>query len=298
MPVFQLSDPTGTHSVDFRLDASQLSRKAIDIVFDVIGASPDHLQSENVIRADEKPKVEILQKALFGEDEQGKYIRDDVRIIAGGRDIDPDRPLRDAFPPASDACQARIERAGESGGIDDRIMEFGKMLLLHHIAEGRPLDVTVDHPEIQELIAWAEKDQLIEIDVKRAAYKLTDRGKRLHQEILDEAQELIRKYDIFGDVDVDTSGTAYFDTKLGKDLRVPIFELERIDPFRARFLIGLNDGEWNDEDLAKIALNANWYSKVFAPIESSPTIEEIGRDKLVAALDQGRAKLRREAAGN
>ena len=40
---------------------------------------------------------------------------------------------------------------------------------------------------------------------------------------MDEAQDLIKRFDIFGDVDVDSQGTARFDTGLGRDLRVPIY---------------------------------------------------------------------------
>jgi hypothetical protein len=176
----------------------------------------------------------------------------------------------------------------------DRMEEFSRLVFIHQIGEGKPLDPTVDHPALQELIEWAEKEQLIEIDVKGVRYKLTAKGKQLHEKQLDEAQVLIRKYDIFGDVDVDASGTAHFDSKLGNDLRVPIFELEDLDPFRARLLIGLNDGEWNDEDLENIATNIDFYDEVFAPIESAPTVEDFGKARLISVIDQGKAKQRAE----
>jgi hypothetical protein len=186
---------------------------------------------------------------------------------------------------------------GESGK-QEKMVEFARQLFIQLIAEGKPVDVTHEVPELQALIEWAEREELIEIDVQKAAYKLTAKGKALHQAQLKEAQDLIRRYDIFGDVDIDASGTAYFDTGLGKDLRVPVFEVEGVDPFRARFLVGLNDGEFNDEDLAKVAFDIGWYDKIFAPIELAPTAEDIGEPRLMSVLDQGKARLRAESAHN
>lgn len=186
----------------------------------------------------------------------------------------------------------------EDQGKQEKMVEFARQLFIQLIAEGKPIDVTHDVPELQSLIQWGEREQLIEIDVQKASYKLTSKGVALHQAQLKEAEDLIRRYDIFGDVDVDSSGTAFFDTGLGKDLRVPVFEVEGVDPFRARFLVGLNDGEFNDEDLAQVAFDMNWYDKVFKPIEMAPTAEDIGQSRLMSVVDQGKAKLRAEGASS
>lgn len=294
MYVLQLTDSAGAHSVAFRLDEKHLDTKAIDIVFDVVGADPEVLKNSNVISAEQTADVRALQKEIFDQDSQGRFIRDSVRITTQGKDIDPDRPLREAFEAngnGASKCDAKLEKlSGED--IVERMEKFGRMFLLHQVAEGAPLDVTVDHPEIQSLLAWAEAEQLIEIDVKKAAYKLTEKGKRQHQRQLDEAQELIRRYDIYSDVDVDAEGKVHFDTKLGADLRVPIYEMEGVDPFRARFMIGLNDGEFRESDWTKMALSEAFYKEVFTPIETAPSISEIGDGKLTAILQEGKKVLR------
>lgn len=169
---------------------------------------------------------------------------------------------------------------------------FARMFFLHQIAEGKPLDVIADHPEIQSLIEWAEKEELIEVDVKGACYKLTEKGRELQQSQIAEAQDLIRRYDIYGDVDMDSAGKARFDTGLGYDFRVPIWEMEGIDPFRARLLLGMNDGEWKDADWPALALNESFYDETFAPIEAAAATADVGEEKLRAIMEQAKRILR------
>ncbi len=300
MITLQLGDQSGAHSVTFRLEPRHIERKAIDVVFEVIGADPEYLIENRIIDPDGVDSLKALQMLIFDEDAEGKFIRQNVKITANGHDINPDKALRDAFPTTSTGqlgvCQLTVELVGAPGDLAGKMQQYARMFFLHQILDGKPLDVTVDHLDLQPLIDWAEKEAFIEIDVKRAAYKLTEKGKRLQQKQLDEAQDLIRRYDIYGDVDVDSSGTVRFDTGLGRDVRVPVFELEGVDPFRSRFLLGLNDGEWKDSDWPTLATNESWYDEVFSPIESAPSIEEIGETQLRGIIEQGKKAIRLDRA--
>ncbi len=146
-----------------------------------------------------------------------------------------DLVVSDSANPSSNRLSIAAPGATEDAAspMDD----LKRAMFLHQIAVGSAIDVTKDNPELEELIAWGEKEQYIEIDVKTANYKLTERGKRVHDSYIEEAQNLIKKFDIYGDVDVDRSGTAHFDTGSGRDLRVAAFEMEGVDPFRARFCL-------------------------------------------------------------
>ena len=156
--------------------------------------------------------------------------------------------------------------------------------------------VTKELAELSDVIAWAEKEGLIEIDVEKAAYKLTEKGKRRHASYIEEAQDLILRYDIFADVDVDSSGQAHFDSNLGRDLRVAIYEIEGINPYRARFLLGLNDGEWDKVDnWTELISDEKWYREIFAPVDSAPSVDDVGQAKLQRILDEGKAKMRHES---
>lgn len=174
--------------------------------------------------------------------------------------------------------------------------QYARMLFIHQIHEGKPLDVTQDHPELEKLIKWAEKEELIEVDVKGYRYKLTKKGEQLYEEQLSEAQDLIRRYDIYADVDVDQNGKARFDSGLGDDLRVPVYELNGIDPFRARFLLGLNDEEWKELDWTSHILDEKWYDSVFHTIETAPGLEDVGEERLRSIIEQGKEILRHDPA--
>ncbi len=312
---FRLSDAGENHSCVLTLDESTVNQNAIDIVFDVIGAEDiDQLVASGVLPAGQTDELKALQKVIFDKDAQGVFIKETANFTANGKDINPDAPLKTAFAMserdgmkyyrldlvASDSAAPATSPKQASGAAGSAAQEpaspmedLKHAMFLHQIAVGSPIDVTKDNPELEELIAWAEKEQYIEIDVKSASYKLTERGKRVHDSYIEEAQNLIKKFDIYGDVDVDRTGTAHFDTGSGRDLRVAAFEMEGVDPFRARFLLGLNDGEWDKMPNWNQRINEiSFYNEVFAPIERATSIEEIGEEKLAAIIDQGKAKLR------
>jgi len=310
----RLSDAGENNSCVLTLDDSIANQNAIDVVFDFIGTEDiDGLVNKGVLAGGQTDDLKALQSYIFDRDAQGAFIRETIEFKANGRDINPDAPIKNAFSPserdgmkyyrldlvAIDSAapvsmkptqQAANEQVQEPANL---MQDLARAMFLHQISIGANIDVTKDNPELEELIAWGEKEQYIEIDVKTASYKLTERGKRVHDSYIEEAQNLIKKFDIFGDVDVDRSGVAHFDTGAGRDLRIAAFELEGVDPFRARFLLGLNDGEWDKlPDWNQLLNDESFYADVFAPVERAPSVEEIGEEKLASIIDQGKAKLR------
>lgn len=316
----RLSDAGENYSCVLTLDEDDVRQAAIDVVFDLIG-SPD---VENLIAAGKLPagqsdELKSIQKVIFDHDADGAFIKESVQFKGNGKEINPDAPIKNSFTPserdglkyfrldlvaidssapqsASKSNQGQISAAANSSapqGQEEIIRDLSRAMLLHQIGIGTNIDVTKDNTEIEDLIAWAEKDQLIEIDVKTAGYKLTERGKRTHDSYIEEAQNLIKKFDIYGDVDVDRSGTAHFDSGAGRDFRVAAFEMEGVDPFRARFLLGLNDGEWDKlSNWNELVKDISFYEQIFAPIEQALSVEEIGEDKMASVIEQGKAKLR------
>ncbi len=311
----RLSDAGENHSCVLTVDESTANQNAIDIVFDVIGIENiDQLVETGVLPAGQVDELKALQKYIFDRDAQGAFIKETANFKANGRDINPDAPLKNAFTmserdgmkyyrldliatdsaaPVSSAKPAQNGGNGTAPEPANLMEDLSRAMFLHQISVGSTIDVTKDNPELETFIAWAEKEQYIEIDVKTASYKLTERGKRVHDSYIEEAQNLIKKFDIYADVDVDRSGNAHFDTGSGRDLRIAAFELEGVDPFRARFLLGLNDGEWDKmPNWNQLINDVSFYDEIFAPVERATSVEEIGEDKLAAIIDQGKAKLR------
>jgi hypothetical protein len=309
--LIKLSDEAG-HKVLLTLDEAAAKRNAIDVVFDVIGSErPEDLVANQTLSASQVDDLKAMQRLVFDRDAQGAFIRDGVAFTANGQEVDPDAPMDRYFQPASREgidymrCElvlkapgaAPAAQASAASSQDEQIRQFARMMFLHQVSVGHSLDVTKDYPDFGEIIQACEKEHLIEIDVPSASYKLTQEGQQLHRGWVDEAQDLIRRFDIYGDVDVDSSGRASFDTGMGRDWRVPMFEHEGVDPFKARFLLGLNDGEWDDlPNWREAALDPAWYQEVFAPIESAPSVEDLGRDRLERVMDQAKAALREQQA--
>jgi len=309
-----LTDSSKQHMVLITLPEEEARKAAVDVIFDLVGSdSPEELVKENVISEAQLPDLKALKQLIFDRDNQGLFIRDGLNFTANGKDLNPELPFEKAFVPGEldgtkylrcDLQLASVSLANnptnakappQQASQEDQMQIFARTMFLHQVAIGTAIDVTKSHPEIDDLIAWAEHEELIEIDVQKAAYRLTAKGKAQHDEYIQEAQELIKKFDIYGDVDMDSSGTVRFDTGLGSDLRVPVFEVNGVDPFRARFLLGINDGEWDNlSNWEELIQDVTWYQRLFEPIEQAAAVDDIGRDNLRRIQDEAKALLRRE----
>lgn len=322
--LLSVSDNLNSHLVVFTFDKYVASLPAIDVVFSVIGTDePDELVRANILPAGQVEELKALQNIIFDRDGQGLFIRDTIHFKANGKEIDPEASMNGAFAPSQregmnymrcdlTVIDSSVDKAGvtaspgnlvsgnsvivnQEKSISDQIKDLSRVMFLHQIGIGFAIDVTKDHAKLIDTTAWAEREALIEIDVEKAAYKLTEKGRRIHDSYIAEAQDLIKRFDIYSDVDIDASGIAHFDTELGKDLRVPAFELEGIDPFRARFLLGLNDGEWDQlANWYEVFTNRSWYDEVFKPVENAPSIDEIGSEQMEKIMEQAKVVLRQE----
>lgn len=315
--LLRVSDHLNQHLVVITLDQQTAKQPAVDIVFEILGAEkPEELIEEGRLPEGQVEDLRALQKIIFDRDSDGLFISNSVDFLANGEALDPEAPLLQAFVPserdsvkymrcdlvvldkngASSTNTSANTGGANTGGAkttEQKVEEFGRVMFLHQVAVGTIIDVTKDNGDLVDVIAYAERENLIEIDVKKAAYKLSEKGKRMHDSYIAEAQDLIKRFDIYGDVDVDATGTAHFDTNLGRDLRVAAFEAEGVDPFRARFLLGLNDGEWDKLDnWTEVFQDPTWYGQIFAPIEQAPSVEEIGESNLRRIIEQAKATLR------
>ena len=306
--LIHLSNTALPNIVVLKLDDTDVQRPAIDVVFDIIGVEePEQLVLTGRLQAEQINGLKSLQELIFGSDAEGRFIREGVSFLANGKELDPDAPMQSAFVAHEDTngkdfrCRLTVETINQppSNGAGDekgKIVELQRMLFLHQIAVGGTVDVTKEYPDLPDVISFAEKKTWIEIDVQKAAYKLTQEGQQVHETLMTEAEDLIRRYDIFADVDVDMTGNARFDTGLGKDLRVAVWELDGIDPFRARFLLGLNDGEWNNlPDWQDKMQDEGWWDGIMDVVERAADAAMVGgENRLRAIIDQGKAALRRE----
>jgi hypothetical protein len=319
--LLSLTDADREHLVVFTLREIDVKRTAADFFFDVVGSDASELARDDVIAEGQAEDLRSLQQMIFDRDTEGPFIRDELIIHANGRQLDPDSQMSASFTLAERdskkymRCDCTISSfdkekatAYSSGtaAVDDgqntadedaeKLQTFARMMFIHQIAIGFQIDVTKDLPEFTDSISEAEKYGWIEIDVQKASYKLTQEGAKLYDAWIAEAQDLIKRYDIYGDVDINSDGTITFDTKLGRDLRIPVMECDGVDPFRARYLIGLNDGDWDTiKDWFMDYKTQGWYEVLLRDIETAPTVDEIGRDTIRRVLDKGKEQLRMDS---
>lgn len=260
------------------LDEAQVAGSAADFVFDVLGAT------------------EPFSRLIFDRDAQGPFIREGVDILANGAPLDPDARFRGCFTGRDAAGQPSCEllvrmpaaggavpAAGAAAQQDGRLREFQTLFVLHRVARGATIDCTRDDPDLEDPIGDLVRQGLLEIDVKRASYRTTEAGLRRHRDLLAEAESLRERFDVFADVEV--TDPPRFDTGYGRDLRVAMFERSGIDPFRARFLLGLREGEWDDlPDWPRRLADPHFYDEIFAPVETAPTLEQLGLPRVEAIL--------------
>jgi hypothetical protein len=308
------------------ISEQEANRAAIDVVFELLGIDdPINLVKANIISANQLNELKALQQMIFDSDSEGRFIRDGITFKANGLVLEPDEPLLGCFvPDESDglsvkSCKLTViskkflqgdhqdaSSIGEEGNgfsspnssnptdFDKPMHDYALIMLMHQISIGAQIDVTKENPEIASELSECEKNLWLEIDVKTASYKLTQAGYSQLKRHLDEAQDLIKRYDIFCDVDLDSQGCARFDTGLGKDLRVAVWESEQVDPFRARFILGLNDGEWNNlSNWMEVVHDKSWYDSIFRPIEAAASVSQIGAERLQKIIEQGKEALRK-----
>ncbi|MGE5708256.1 MAG: hypothetical protein ACM3YO_07975 [Bacteroidota bacterium] len=300
--ILRVTDDAGRYKMILTLDAEQVSGTAEDLIFGLLGeADPKALVEEKILGEAYLSSFEGLRALIFDRDEQGAFIREGVGFESEKKEIQPDVSFKSLFRPKT--AEGMSYYSGHltvvtSKPLHDELKAsqmkaFRLLMLLHMVSIGKKVDVIHVDPDLAEAIAEAEAKGWLEIDTKNAVYRLTPEGEKAHRAAIEEAQELIRRYDLYSDVEVDPKEGPIFCEGQGDDLRVPVWEYAGINPFRARFVLGLNDGEWDElPDWAAASNSEDFYGEVFEPVEMAPTVEEIGREKLERIVAAGRRFLR------
>lgn len=125
-------------------------------------------------------------------------------------------------------------------------------------------------------------------------YFITPRGYELLSNIIDEAEFYIDNYDIFGDVYVKGASEVRFNTGYGRNLIVPVFIREEIDPYRALFIAALYLG--NLDHLASeptILSSEEPFRELFSLIAYCPE-GEIGPELLDRIILEGRLRIEQQ----
>ena len=295
----EVSDDAKSGKVVFPLQKPEIQRPAIDFVFDVLGAEVGVVLADHKMPASDTRILQHLQGLIFTRENGELLIRDGISFEANRTTLDPDAHLEEYFLPRRGpgindvfVCSLEIVSHDPETAKRRQMLAFQIMFALHRFKLGH--QTTGDEVDtLTDLTGEAENKGLLIFNMGKNTFAVTPDGEKAHASLVAEAQELIRRYDIFADADMDSDGSVRFGTGLGRDLRVPIWEFIGINPFRTRFVLGLNDGEWDTlADWPRAIVNPEWFDGVFAPIEESPSVEDIGRDTVQRIFEEGKRALR------
>ena len=300
----EVSDDSKTGKIVLPLSRAAIQRPAVQFVFDVLGQDPDSLVAEHGLQASDARLLAHLREVIFTRDGQELVIRDGVEFEANHSPLDPDAQLEEYFLPRPDRpgdvhiCEIEILSADPDRARIRQMRAYQVMFALHQFKRGYQTTMT-DVDTLRPVTEEAEAKGLLRFDLSKNTFVVTPAGENAYQSLIAEAQELIGRYDVFSDVDFGKSQPEIrFGSGLGRDLRVPVWELNGINPFRARFVLGLNDGEWDAlPDWPRRIVNPRWFDEIFAPIEAAPTIDSLGRPFCERIFDAGKAELRGQPSG-
>ena len=136
---------------------------------------------------------------------------------------------------------------------------------------------------------------LIERSTDSERFEITELGMEAIHEMAAEAENVIERYEVFGDVIYDPeTGECDFGTGAGIDLRIPVYEAEALSPLRAILLVMLWAGEFArmDDDWRGAIHNREFFEALLLPVVERPLV---GEEDLDVIVDAGFAFMEQQA---
>ena len=196
-----------------------------------------------------------------------------------------------------------IDYAVSRGDFADREQALGWMrsrVLLYFIgAFDYVLHPDADNEGDSALLATAEtlvNEGLIERPDELAPFEVTEFGMEAIHEMTAEAENVIERYEVFGDVLYDPeTGGCDFDTGVGIDLRIPVYEAEALSAARAVLYVELCDGELArmDDDWRVAIHDREFFEALLLPVVERPLV---AAEDLDAIIDAGFAFMENQAS--
>ena len=184
-----------------------------------------------------------------------------------------------------------LENAGYFKG-KQKMMEFMQANMLMYFLDKHEYKLSVkpiDETD-QRLLPIAKKLQsakLIAPSQLEDTFAITEAGRQAIGKSIAETDTYIDQYDVFKDVFYDAdSGALEFETGLGRDLRVQLYEYDEQDPLRIVFLLRLYDSTF-DNGLASwrdSIHSEQFFGEILSPVIDAERVDD---EMLESILDAG-----------
>ena len=130
------------------------------------------------------------------------------------------------------------------------------------------------------------EEGLIDQPTESEPFKITELGMEAIHEMTAEAENVIERYEVFGDVLYDPeTGECDFGTGVGIDLRIPVYEAEDLSPVRAVLLVELWAGELArmDDDWRVAIHDREFFEALLLPVVERALVDENDLDSIIDA---------------
>ena len=175
-----------------------------------------------------------------------------------------------------------LGRFADWGGAEGELLKWLQRHTLLYFMDRhgfRPPVAPLDEPDLG-LVPIAQNlasRDLIAASEESGVYEFTEEGAGLIEQMIEEAESYIDRFDLFSDVLVDLdSEEMEFGTGCGEDLRVQVYESEGVDPVRAVFLLRLYDSTldiyletWREE-----VHREEFFNEALRPVLDSARVED------------------------
>ncbi len=183
-----------------------------------------------------------------------------------------------------------LENAGYFKG-KQKMMEFMQANMLMYFLDKHEYKLSVkpiDETD-QQLLPIAKKLQsakLIAPSDLDDIFAITEAGRQAIGKSIAETDSYIDQYDVFKDVFYDAdSGALEFETGLGRDLRIQLYEYDEQDPVRVVFLLRLYDSTF-DEGLAawrESIHSEQFFGEILSPIIDAERVDDEMVEEILGA---------------
>ena len=137
-------------------------------------------------------------------------------------------------------------------------------------------------PVAQALVA----EGLVERSEEAGQFELTELGQETVNGMMDEAETVNERYEVFADVLYDSeTGDCEFDSGAGIDIRIPVYEAEGLSATRAVLLVELCDGELAlmVDDWRMVVHEREFFESLLLPVVERPLISPSDLDAIIDA---------------
>lgn len=137
-------------------------------------------------------------------------------------------------------------------------------------------------PVAQALVA----EGLVERSEEAGQFEITELGQETVNGMMDEAETVIERYEVFADVLYDSeTGDCEFDSGAGIDVRIPVYEAEGLSAARAVLLVELCAGEFAlmDDDWRAVVHEREFFESLLLPVVERPLIGPSALDMIIDA---------------